>query len=61
MSVENFDKIFQPKSIAVVGTGEKNGSIVMLQQIPSRLPRRPDFDRLNLFRPKVCIDDFSHP
>ena len=37
------------------------GSIVMLQQIPSRLPRRPDFDRLNLFRPKVCIDDFSHP
>ena len=27
MSVENLDKIFQPKSIAVVVTSEKKGSV----------------------------------
>ncbi len=27
MSVENLDKIFQPKSIAVVGASERKGSI----------------------------------
>ncbi len=27
MSVENLDKIFQPKSIAVVGASERKGSV----------------------------------
>ena len=27
MSVENLDKIFQPKTIAVVGAGERKGSV----------------------------------
>ena len=27
MSIENLDKIFQPKSIAVVGASERKGSV----------------------------------